>query len=49
MESSSRFSNIFGEVDICLLDLFDGIPTHLGDKAVAQVCQECQVAKFHDS
>ena len=29
--------------------LFDGIPTYLGNKAVAQVCQECRVANFHDS
>jgi len=44
-----EIGEVFEEADIHLLELFDGIPARLGDKAVAQVRQECRVANFHDS
>ena len=40
---------VFGGADVHPLELFDGIPARLGDKAVAQVRQEFEVANPHDS
>ena len=44
-----EIGQVFEEPDIPLLELFNGIPACLGDKAVAQVSQECRVANFRDS
>jgi len=42
-------SAVFEKTDTHMLELFDGIPARLGDKALAQVYHECWVANFHDS
>ena len=45
----SEIGEVIEEADIHLLELLDSIPARLGDKAIAQVRQECQVANCHDS
>jgi len=46
--ASTYFPHTAPASTIHLLELFNGIPADLGDKGVAQVCQECRVANLHD-